>query len=77
MPRGGKREGAGPPRRYVPRGILVPPAVLAQLQEIADAEGWPLAEVVKEAILRFISDWQDEHDAGAVPPRPSSGGHDA
>lgn len=63
MPRGGKRDGAGRPRRHIPRGILVPPVVLLQLMEIAQVEGVPLEEVVKEAILSFIADWQAEHDS--------------
>jgi hypothetical protein len=58
---GGKRDGAGRPRRWL--HLQPPDAVLVQLLEIALAEDCTVEDVVREAILSYVADWQAEHDA--------------
>ena len=58
LPRGGGR----PRSRLI---IHIGSPVIEQLQEIAEAERTTAQDVAREAILSFISDWQDEHGSGS------------
>lgn len=58
---GGARSGAGRPRTTL--HLTMPPAVLRQYEEIAEAERTTVEEVVKTALLDWLSEWQDRHDA--------------
>ena len=58
---GGTRPGAGRPRLWL--HLQPPQDVMVQLEEIAQAEGVTVEEVVQAAILSFIADWQADHDA--------------
>ena len=58
LPRGGGR----PRSRLI---IHIGSPVIEQLQEIAEAERTTAQDVAREAILSFISDWQDEHESGS------------
>ena len=55
LPRGGGR----PRTRLM---VNIPTHIIVQLQEIAEAEGCDELDVVREAILSYISDWQSQHD---------------
>ena len=56
LPRGGGR----PRTRLI---IQVPTYVIIQLEEIAATEHASILDVVREAILGYVSDWQADHDA--------------
>lgn len=56
LPRGGGR----PRTRLI---LQIPTYVIVQLQEIAETEGCDELDVVREAILSYISDWQANHDS--------------
>ena len=58
LPRGGGR----PRSRLI---IHIGSPVIEQLQESAEAERTTAQDVAREAILSFISDWQDEHESGS------------
>ena len=58
LPRGGGR----PRSRLI---IHIGSPVIEQVQEIAEAERTTAQDVAREAILSFISDWQDEHESGS------------
>lgn len=45
----------------------MPPIILRQYEQVAEVAGVPLAEVVREALLSWLADWQTEHD-NAPPP---------
>ena len=64
--RGGARPGAG--RHATWLALSLPLGIIPQLEEIARAEGVAVVDVVKEALLSFISDWQGAHGGG---PRPA------
>ena len=54
------RSGGRPRTRLI---IQMPTIVIDQLHAIADAEHATTLDVVREAILSYISDWQDRHDS--------------
>lgn len=58
---GGAREGAGRPRTRVT--LMMPTEVIRQLEEVAAAEGAAVEDVVREAILSWLADWQARRDA--------------
>lgn len=57
---GGARPGAG--RKRTTLHLTMPPLVLAQYEEVARVEGATLAEVVREALLSWLAEWQARHD---------------
>jgi hypothetical protein len=59
-PHDGLPHGGGRPRTRLI--VNIPTHVIVQLAEIAEAEGGDELDVVREAILSYISDWQDQHD---------------
>lgn len=67
---GGKRAGAGRPGQ---RRISFYPAdvMLAQLDEIALAEGVSRAVVVHDAILAYVEAWQGRRGATPILPNGS------
>lgn len=59
LPRGGGR----PRSRLI---VHIDTPYIEQLQEIAEAERTTVHDVVKTALLEFISDWQANHDSEQV-----------
>jgi len=58
---GGARPGTGRPRTRIT--IYPPPGIIEQLEEIAEAEGANVADVVQSLLLNGISEWQAAHKA--------------
>lgn len=58
---GGARSGAGRPRTTL--HLMMPPLVLRQFEEVAAAEHTTVEEVVKAALLDWLSAWQDRRDS--------------
>jgi len=59
-PNDGLPRGGGRPRSRLIVHIDAP--YIQQLEEIAEAEHTSVPDVVRTALLEFISNWQDEHD---------------
>lgn len=67
---GGARPGAG--RKRTTLRLSMPPIILAQYEQVAQEEGVPLEEVVREALLSWLAERDSQLDSQQARKSPSA-----